>query len=175
MKKSRILKVAILLLPLMLFSFWSFAQSISVKGVTKDESGSPIPGVTVVLKGTSQGTISDVDGSYTLKDVNRNGVLIFSFVGMKSQELPINGQSVIDVVLKSDVEDLSEVVVVGYGVQRREAVTGSVASIGGDALRDVPATNFTQAHKDDCLVWNWLRLQPDQGQPCRSVFVVHVR
>lgn len=145
MKKSRILKVAILLLPLMLFSFWSFAQSISVKGVTKDESGTPIPGVTVVLKGTTQGTISDIDGAYTLKDVNSNGVLVFSFVGMKTQEQPINGQSVIDVVLKSDVEDLSEVVVVGYGVQRREAVTGSVASIGGDALRDVPATNFTQA------------------------------
>lgn len=145
MKKSRILKVAILLLPLMLFSFWSFAQSISVKGVTKDESGTPIPGVTVVLKGTTQGTISDIDGAYTLKDVNSNGVLVFSFVGMKSLELPINGQTVVNAVLQSDVEDLSEVVVVGYGVQRREAVTGSVASIGGDALRDVPATNFTQA------------------------------
>lgn len=145
MKKSRILKVATLLLPLMLFSFWSFAQSISVQGVTKDESGSPIPGVTVVLKGTTQGTISDIDGAYTLKDVNSNGVLVFSFVGMKTQEQPINGQTVVNVVMLSDVEDLSEVVVVGYGVQRKEAVTGSVASMRGDDMRAIAASNVTQA------------------------------
>jgi TonB-dependent starch-binding outer membrane protein SusC len=71
--------------------------------------------------------------------------LVFSFVGMTTVEVPVNGQTVISVQLTEDVTDLEEVVVVGYGTQRREAVTGSVASVSGDVLREIPASNFTQA------------------------------
>jgi TonB-linked SusC/RagA family outer membrane protein len=98
-----------------------------------------------MLKGTTQGTITSMDGDYSLSNTKSDGVLVFSFIGMKTEEVAINGQTTINVVMKADVSDLDEVVVVGYGTQRKEAVTGSVASIGGEALRDVPATNFTQA------------------------------
>lgn len=145
MKNKRLLKVVSLIVPLLCLSVWSFGQSIMVRGTVKDTDGSPMPGVTIVQKGTTQGTISNADGGYALKDVNAKGVLVYSFVGMKSLEIAVNNQSVIDVVMESDVASLGEVVAIGYGVQRKEAVTGSVASIGGDALRDVPATNFTQA------------------------------
>jgi TonB-dependent starch-binding outer membrane protein SusC len=82
---------------------------------------------------------------YSLPDVSPNGILVFSFVGMTTMEIPVNGQTVISVQLTEDVTDLEEVVVVGYGTQRREAVTGSVASVSGDVLREIPASNFTQA------------------------------
>jgi TonB-dependent starch-binding outer membrane protein SusC len=145
MKKSRLFKVTTLLVPLLLFSLWSFGQALSVRGTVNDATGAPIPGVTVVVKGTSQGTITDIDGNYSLREVNNNGVLVFSFVGMTTQEIAIGGRTEIPVVLSPDYTDLEEVVVVGYGVQRKEAVTGSVVSMSGDALRDIPSSNITQA------------------------------
>jgi len=145
MKRNRLFQVVILMVPLLLFSLWSFAQPITVHGKVKDTEGVAMPGVTVMLKGTTQGTITSMDGDYSLSNTKSDGVLVFSFIGMKTEEVAVNGQATINVVMKADVSDLDEVVVVGYGTQRKEAVTGSVASIGGEALRDVPATNFTQA------------------------------
>jgi len=145
MKKKRLLKVVGLIVPLLFFSLWSFGQTIAVQGTVKDISGAPVPGVSVVLKGTTQGTVTNTDGNYSLKEVGPNGVLGFSFIGMKPLEVAVNNQTVINVEMESDVSELDEVVVVGYGTQRREAVTGSVASIGGDVLREIPASNFTQA------------------------------
>ncbi len=128
---------------------WSFDQRIqqqqTVSGTVTDASGESLPGVTVVVKGTTTGTITNFDGAYSLPNIPGDGILVFSFVGMESQEVVVAGQSVINVVLESKVSDIGEVVVVGYGVQRREAVTGSVASIAGESLRDIPASNFTQA------------------------------
>ncbi|HUM89135.1 MAG TPA: SusC/RagA family TonB-linked outer membrane protein, partial [Prolixibacteraceae bacterium] len=145
MKKKRLLKVVSLIIPLLCFSILSFGQSLLVKGTVKDNTGAPIPGATVVLKGTTQGTITDQDGVYSLKDVSSNGVLVFSFVGMTTKEVSIAGQTSINVTLSSEVSDLDEVVVIGYGVQRKEAVTGSVASMKGEVLRDVASSNITQA------------------------------
>lgn len=145
MKKKRLLKVVSLIIPLLCFSILSFGQSLLVKGTVKDNTGSPIPGATVVLKGTTQGTITDQDGVYSLKDVSSNGVLVFSFVGMTTKEVSIAGQTSINVTLSSEVSDLDEVVVIGYGVQRKEAVTGSVASMKGDDLRGMASANITQA------------------------------
>ncbi|NLU37499.1 MAG: TonB-dependent receptor [Bacteroidales bacterium] len=145
MKKKRLLKVVSLIIPLLCFSILSFGQSLLVKGTVKDNTGAPIPGATVVLKGTTQGTITDQDGVYTLKDVSSNGVLVFSFVGMTTKDVSIAGQTSINVTLTSEVSDLDEVVVIGYGVQRKEAVTGSVASMKGEVLRDVASSNITQA------------------------------
>lgn len=139
------LKVVSIIVPLLLFSVWSFGQTLGVNGSVKDATGAPIPGVAIMLKGTTVGTISDANGNYTLQGVPSNGTLMFSFVGMKTLEVPVNARSAINVELASDVLGLDEVVVVGYGTQRREAVTGSVASISGDAIRDIPATNFTQS------------------------------
>jgi len=127
MKNKRLLKVVSLIVPLLCLSVWSFGQSLMVRGTIKDIDGAPLPGVTIVQKGTTQGTISDVDGAYTLKDVSSKGVLVYSFVGMRTIEIAVNNQSVINVEMLADVTDLGEVVAVGYGVQRKEAVTGSVA------------------------------------------------
>ena len=145
MKKIRSLQKVLLMLPLLFVSVVTFAQSTSISGIVNDPTGSPVPGVTVVIKGTTNGTITAPDGSFSLKNVDQNGILVFSFVGMKQQEIAVAGKSVINVILESEVSDLGEVVVVGYGVQRKEAVTGSVASISGDVMRDVPSSNITQA------------------------------
>ena len=145
MKKIRLLKVVSLIIPLLLFSIWSFGQSITVNGTVKDIAGDPIPGATVMQKETTQGTITGMNGNYSLPGVSPNGILVFSFVGMNTVEIPVNGQTEISVELAADVTDLEEVVVVGYGTQRREAVTGSVASVSGEVMREIPASNFTQA------------------------------
>ncbi|MBP7508772.1 MAG: TonB-dependent receptor [Prolixibacteraceae bacterium] len=145
MKSKRLLNVVLLIVPLLFFSLWSFGQSTLVKGTVKDVTGAPVPGATIVLKGTTQGTISDQDGLYSFKEATANGVLVFSFVGMVSQEIAISGRTLIDVILKPEISDLDEVVVVGYGTQRKEAVTGSVASIKGDEMRSVASSNITQA------------------------------
>lgn len=145
MKKKRFLKVVGLIVPLLLLSIWSFGQPKTVQGTVKDITGNPIPGVTVMVKGTTQGTLTGSDGSYALKDANSDGVLIFSFVGMKTTEVAINGRSQISVNLAEEVSDIDEVVVVGYGTQRKEAVTGSVSSMKGDVMREVPSSNITQA------------------------------
>ena len=145
MKRNRLFQVVILMVPLLLFSLWSFAQPITVQGKVKDTEGVAMPGVTVMLKGTTQGTITSMDGDYTLKEIKSDGVLVFSFIGMKTEEVAINGQATINVEMKADVSDLDEVVVIGYGVQRKEAVTGSVASMKGEVLRDVASSNITQA------------------------------
>lgn len=145
MKKKRFLKVVGLIVPLLFLSIWSFGQPKTVQGTVKDITGNPIPGVTVMVKGTTQGTLTGSDGSYALKDANSDGVLIFSFVGMKTTEVAINGRSQISVNLAEEVSDIDEVVVVGYGTQRKEAVTGSVSSMKGDVMREVPSSNITQA------------------------------
>lgn len=127
---------------------WSFdktQQQQTVSGKVTDAAGLPLPGVTVLVKGTTNGTITTFDGTYTLSGIPADATLQFSFVGMEPQEIAVSGRSQINVVLQEQTIGLEEVVAIGYGVQRREAVTGSVASIGGEALRDIPASNFTQA------------------------------
>ena len=125
-------------------SSWLSAQNISVTGTVTDKNGEALIGVNVLAKGTSQGTITNLDGTYSL-NVASNAALQFSYIGYLSQTVAVAGRTRIDVTLEEDVKALEELVVIGYGTQRREAVTGSVASIGGDAIRAVQATNFTQS------------------------------
>ncbi len=120
-------------------------QSHKVSGKISDSSGSPLPGVSVVIKGTSNGTISDVDGNYSILDVPENATLMFSFVGMKSKEIVVEGKAAINVTLEEETIGIDEVVAIGYGTQRKEAITGSVASVKGDVMREVPSPNVTQA------------------------------
>tara|TARA_R110002050_G_scaffold300779_1_gene472593 strand:+ start:14213 stop:17710 length:3498 start_codon:yes stop_codon:yes gene_type:complete len=120
-------------------------QSKTISGRVTDSSGAPLPGVTVVIKGTVKGTITDVDGSYSLPSVPGDGTLVFSFVGMKTQEVAVSGQSIIDVVLAEDAIGIEEVVAIGYGTVRRKDLTGSVASVSGNILKDIPVTSAAQA------------------------------
>lgn len=120
------------------------AQTITVSGTVTDEVG-PLPGVTVLLAGTDRGVTTNFDGYYEITDVPADGTLVFSYVGFTTHRVPINGRTEIDVELEEDTQALEEVVVVGYGTQRREAVTGSVSSIGGEDLREVPSANISEA------------------------------
>jgi TonB-dependent starch-binding outer membrane protein SusC len=122
----------------------AFAQSVSVKGIVKDAKGEPLIGVNVIEVGSSVGTITDVNGTFTLK-VSSTARLKVSYLGYQTAILEVGGKTNLIVVLQDDNKVLDEVVVVGYGNQRKEAVTGSVASVKGDIMREVPAANITQA------------------------------
>ena len=145
MKKTRWLKVVGLIIPLLLFSIWSFGQAITVQGTVRDAEGQPLPGVSIVIQGTTKGAISNQDGNYSLDGVSPDAVLLFSFVGMETKSVPVGGQTVIDVEMVTSQEELEEVVVVGYGTQQKEAVTGSVASMSGDVMRQMESSNASQA------------------------------
>lgn len=115
-------------------------QTGTVKGQVLDVSGEPIIGASVVLKGTTTGTITDIDGNFSLPNVTK-GILLVSFIGYKTQEIPTDGKSPVNVTLKEDTEVLDEVVVVGYGTQKKATLTGAVAAINGDVLESRPVSN----------------------------------
>lgn len=127
------------------FSISLYAQEISVSGrVTAKEDGQPLPGVSVVIQGTTSGTITDIDGNYIL-NVPSNGTLQFSYIGMKSLTVNVNGQSTIDVALESQDIGVDEVVVVGYGTQKKSLVTGAISKVGGEELSKTADMRVTQA------------------------------
>lgn len=142
--KNYCIKYYGLLLLLCMMPLFVFSQTISISGVVKDFVGEPVIGVSVVEPGTTNGTITDTDGKFSIS-VSSQGKLVFSFIGYATQTINVSGRNHIDVVLLDDNKMLEEVVVIGYGTQRREAVTGSVASLGGNVIREVPAGNITQA------------------------------
>lgn len=102
---------------------------VSISGTVTEEEGSPLPGVNVFVKGTTEGTTTDAEGKYTLNVTDPKGILVFSFIGYATQEIPINNQSVINVVLQADITALEEIVVIGYGTQNKQDLTSSVASV----------------------------------------------
>ncbi|AKQ45179.1 collagen-binding protein [Rufibacter radiotolerans] len=146
-KGSEILKLALLLVFAFLVGVQANAQSdaVTISGKVTDNAGVGLPGVTVMLKGTSTASPTDVEGNYALKVPAATGTLVFSYIGYLTQEVAINNRTSIDVKLQADQQTLGEVVVVGYGTQSAEAVTGSVSSIKGDVLREVPSANISQA------------------------------
>ncbi|MGS2761014.1 SusC/RagA family TonB-linked outer membrane protein [Sinomicrobium sp. M5D2P9] len=113
--------------------------------VTSASDGQPLPGASVIIKGTTKGVITDFDGNYELETGSPDAVLVFSYVGFKSQEIAINGKEVVNVSLEEDLAELDEVVVIGYGTQKRSDITGAVASVPKDRLENLPVTNLTQA------------------------------
>ncbi len=116
----------------------------TVTGKITDGKGQPLPGVTVVIKGTATGTITNSDGIYTLTSVPADGTLQYSFVGMRSQEVPVKNQSKIDIVLEDDVIGLDEVVAIGYGTIKKSDLTGSVTKIKTEQFGTQQAANFMQ-------------------------------
>jgi len=119
-------------------------QGITIKGTVNDKDGEPLIGASVQLKGTLIGTSTDVDGSYLLNNIPEDGVLVFSYIGFKNQEIAVSGSSQINVVLEENERSLDEIVVVGYGTQVKENLTGSVEVISTKSLVDRPATNTSQ-------------------------------
>ncbi|MDF9798876.1 TonB-linked SusC/RagA family outer membrane protein [Catalinimonas alkaloidigena] len=119
-------------------------MDITVSGkVTDIESGEALPGVNVLVKNSLVGTVTDVEGQYNITVANENDILIFSSIGYLTQEVAVNGRGVIDLAMAEDVQSLEEVVVVGYGTQKRSDVTGSVASISAEDISDIPMANIS--------------------------------
>jgi TonB-dependent starch-binding outer membrane protein SusC len=128
-----------------LFILTTVAQNnISVKGRVTNERGQPVAGASVMLKETSIGVTTNENGEYQIS-APANGVLVISSVGYPTKEIPVNGRATQNISLTTTNTDMEQVVVVGYGTQRKKNVTGSVASISGDAMREVPSPNITQA------------------------------
>ncbi len=121
------------------------AQSKSVSGTVVDKTGEPVIGASVVVKGTTNGTITDFDGNFSLQGVPNNGTIQISFVGYKTQDISVAGKSTVKVTLVEDTEMLDEVVVVGYGVQKKSDVTGAMASVGAEQLAARPVNNAFEA------------------------------
>ncbi|HEY9196865.1 MAG TPA: SusC/RagA family TonB-linked outer membrane protein, partial [Mucilaginibacter sp.] len=118
---------------------------IKITGKVTDENGQPFPGVGVKIKNTTNGTITATDGSFTLNNVNAGDVLVFSFIGYTSKEVPVSNQTVINLQLLPERTSLNEVVVVGYGTQKRANVIGAVDQISSKAIEGKPSVNLTQA------------------------------
>ena len=118
-------------------------EKVTITGTVSDNAGT-LPGVTILIKGTSEGTSTDIDGNYTLI-VDKGAVLQFSFVGYKTKEIVVNKQAVINVTLEADQQQLDEVVVVGYGTQKKVNLTGSIAAVGQEELKDRINTDVLKA------------------------------
>ncbi|MFN8255856.1 MAG: TonB-dependent receptor [Bacteroidales bacterium] len=120
-------------------------QNIVKGNVTSTEDGSALPGVNIQVKGTTSGTVTDLSGDYTINIEDQNAVLVFSYTGYKVQEIPVNGQSVINVQLVPDVTSIDEVVVVGYGTQKKVNLSGAVDVVSSEGIENRPVSNLTQA------------------------------
>jgi TonB-linked SusC/RagA family outer membrane protein len=146
MMKNLLLKTMYVLLLFGCFATAGSAQQRSVQGRVTDSNGDPLPGVNIIIKGTTTGTVTDMDGNYnlTVNDI-QNDVLVFRFIGFADQEVPVNGRTNIDVQMEEEVIGLDEVVAIGYGTVRKRDLTGSVASVSGDNLQGIPVTSTAQA------------------------------
>jgi TonB-dependent starch-binding outer membrane protein SusC len=121
------------------------AQTIDVSGEVTDSKGESLPGVNVMVKGTTTGTISNADGNYSFSGIRSDATLVFSFIGFRTSEVSVNGQTLINVILQEDVIGIEEVVAVGYGTMRKSDLTGSVVSVRAKDLQERPSTNLGQA------------------------------
>jgi TonB-linked SusC/RagA family outer membrane protein len=120
-------------------------QQAKVTGKIVNVNNEPLPGVTILVKGTTLGTLTDAGGRYTITNLPNGSALIFSFIGMQTQEVEVGNKTVIDVTLIEESIGLDEVVVIGYGTQKKRDVSTSIASVSTDALKDKPVSSFTQA------------------------------
>jgi len=122
--------------------FVSYGQGISVSGkVTAASDGSPLPGASVLIKGTTTGVPTDTEGNYSINVPDQNAVLVISMIGMTPQEVPVGTKSTIDAALQEDAKALGEVVVIGYGTASKRDLTGSIVTIKGAEIADKPAAN----------------------------------
>lgn len=123
-------------------------QERTITGRVTDENGEPIIGATIVIKNNPlQGTITDINGDFKLTNIPEDPILQFTYVGMKSQEVTVEGLTTVNIIMESDIELLEEVVVVGYGTMRKKDLTGSVVSVGADELQDRPNVSLMQSLK----------------------------
>ena len=146
MKDKLLKKMRYLLILHLLFiaALGAWAQGNAVIGKVTDEQGTGIPGVTVLVKGTTNGTATDATGKFSLNVPNGSGTLVASFIGYQTKEIAINNQSAINIILTTDSKALDEVVIVGYGSQLKKEVTGAVQTVSAKEIKDIPVSQVTQ-------------------------------
>lgn len=137
------MRYGFLTLVVLLCTAYGYSQTKTVTGTVSDNMG-PMPGVNVLVKGTTNGVVTDFDGEFTIDDVSNDDTLVFSYIGFVTQEVPVGTQEEIDIVLQEDTQALDEVVVVGYGTQKKSNVIGSVASVEVEEATNVPTTNVSE-------------------------------
>jgi TonB-linked SusC/RagA family outer membrane protein len=142
-------------------SLWLYAQH-NVSGIANDQTGEPLPGVNISVKGTTRGVISDVEGKYTLSVPGGNTVLVFSYVGYQTQEIAIGNRSVVNVSMRENVQEIEEIVVVGYGTQSIKKITAAISKLDHSVLENIPYTNVTSALQGTIP---GLRVQTTSGMP----------
>lgn len=140
-------------------------QQFTVNGTIQDDIGTPLPGANVVEKGTTNGVTADFDGNFTINVNSGNATLVVSYVGFATKEVPVNGLETINIVLEESASGLDEVVVVGYGTQRKVNLTGAVSQVGSEVIENRPINNITQALQG--VVPN-LNINLADGKPGRS-------
>ncbi len=138
-------KFKIVCIALFILCVQNVFSQITVTGVVSDESGIPLPGASVIVVGTTNGTQADFDGNYTLSNVSSDASISVSYVGFLAQQLSVNGQNTINVQLVEDTAQLEEVVVIGYGTQKKESVTGAVSTISSQDIIALPVVSFSEA------------------------------
>jgi len=144
MRKSTLWKSGILSLLLFCFAIGTYAQQKTVTGQVTSEEQGPLPGVNIVIQGTVQGAVTDVNGNYSIVVPGPDAVLVFSFIGFTTQAIPVGDQTTIDVLLAPDVTSLDEIVVTAYATQKKKDLTGSVGVVNADELVQMPQGNITQ-------------------------------
>ncbi|MBE7640570.1 SusC/RagA family TonB-linked outer membrane protein [Salegentibacter sp. BLCTC] len=156
-----------------LLSFTAYSQGkISISGTVTDETGIPLPGVTVMEKNTNNGVVTDFDGNYEIVLPDSNTVLSFRYVGFLSQDIEPAGRDVINIVLKEDIAALNEVVVVGYGKQERANLTGAVSTVNAETIEDRPVTNLGNALQGTT---SGLNISRTTGQPGDEGLNIQIR
>lgn len=147
MKGKNVIKKATRVILLCFFfvavSIGAYAQK-TVNGKVLDEGGLPLPGVSVIIKGTTNGTVTGIDGDFSLSNVNNNAALVFSFVGMTSQEIQVGSQTTFNITMVAESIGLEEVVAVGYGTQKKANLTGSVGVATSERLENRPIVSTGQ-------------------------------
>ena len=120
------------------------SKSLITGKVIDATNGEPLPGVNILIEGTTTGTVTNTEGKYSLEVTTPNAVLVFSYVGYMLQKVAVEGKAIIDVKLVADIRKLEEIVVIGYGTQKKGDITGAISSVNPKALKEVPVTNAPQ-------------------------------
>jgi TonB-dependent starch-binding outer membrane protein SusC len=150
----------------LLFTVILYSQERTITGTVIDKTGLTVPGVNVIIKNTTIGVITDIEGKFSLKVPDNNTVLVISYIGYITQEIQVGEQTNIKIELKEDVKQLDEVVVVGYGVQKRSDLTGAIASVSGKTLERIPIAGIDQAIQGKAAGVNII---PKSGRPGAGV------
>ena len=146
-------------------------QQNSISGKVTDSSSQPLPGVTIIVKGTTRGTVTNADGNYSLTNIPEDATLVFSFVGMKTQEIPVSGKQTIDVVLEQETVGIDDIIVIGYGTAKRQDYTGSVSSVKleNSPVALLPNQNALESLKGNVAGLNIGATNVAGGQPAMDI------